>query len=94
MTKEGMTMYQTVLFDLDGTLTNPELGITTCVAYALQSGHAAGKAVMVGDRSYDIIGARENGLDSIGVLYGFGDRGELAGATHLAETVEDILRYV
>ncbi|MFI3228790.1 MAG: HAD family hydrolase [Bacillota bacterium] len=28
-------MYNTVLFDLDGTLTNPKLGITTSVAYAL-----------------------------------------------------------
>ncbi len=29
-------MYKYALFDLDGTLTNPELGITTCVAYALR----------------------------------------------------------
>lgn len=28
-------MYQTILFDLDGTLTNSELGITNSVAYAL-----------------------------------------------------------
>ncbi|MBQ9699769.1 MAG: HAD hydrolase-like protein, partial [Lachnospiraceae bacterium] len=28
-------MYKYVLFDLDGTLTNPELGITNCVMYAL-----------------------------------------------------------
>ena len=30
-------MYQTILFDLDGTLTNSELGITNSVAYALAS---------------------------------------------------------
>ncbi len=29
-------MYKYALFDLDGTLTNPELGITSCVAYALR----------------------------------------------------------
>lgn len=29
-------MYQTILFDLDGTLTNSELGITNSVAYALR----------------------------------------------------------
>lgn len=29
-------IYNTVLFDLDGTLTNPKLGITTSVAYALK----------------------------------------------------------
>lgn len=30
-------MYQTILFDLDGTLTDPKEGITKCVQYALQS---------------------------------------------------------
>lgn len=29
-------MYQTILFDLDGTLTNPSLGITNSLAYALE----------------------------------------------------------
>lgn len=28
-------MYQYILFDLDGTLTDPKIGITTCVQYAL-----------------------------------------------------------
>ena len=30
-------MFEYVLFDLDGTLTDPKLGITTCVQYALKS---------------------------------------------------------
>lgn len=30
--------------------------------------------VMVGDRSYDVIGARENGLLCVGVSYGYGGR--------------------
>ena len=30
-------MYQYLLFDLDGTLTNPKEGITKCVQYALRS---------------------------------------------------------
>ena len=30
-------MFQYILFDLDGTLTDPKLGITTCVQYALKS---------------------------------------------------------
>lgn len=30
-------MFDIIFFDLDGTLTNPELGITTCVQYALES---------------------------------------------------------
>ena len=27
--------YQYLLFDLDGTITDPKVGITTCVQYAL-----------------------------------------------------------
>lgn len=53
-------------------------------------------AVMVGDREHDILGAKAHGLHSIGVLYGYGDIDELrtAGATYIAERVEDILLYV
>lgn len=54
------------------------------------------KVVMVGDRHHDIDGANQNGLDSIGVLFGYGDCAELetAGATHIAETVKDIIKYL
>lgn len=54
------------------------------------------EAIMIGDRKYDILGAKENGLDSIGVLFGFGDYEELAeaGADYIAENVQDILRYL
>ena len=68
------------------------------ITYALEISSIEDKsqAVMIGDRKYDILGAKENGLDSIGVLYGFGDYEELtnAGATYIAESVEDILGYV
>lgn len=49
-------------------------------------------AVMIGDREHDILGAKENGLDSIGVLYGYGDRAEheAAGAGCIVETVEEL----
>lgn len=52
-------------------------------------------ALMVGDRKYDILGAREVGIDSVGALYGYGSVEELktAGATYLSETVEGILEY-
>ena len=36
--------------------------------------------VMIGDTAYDIDGARENHLPSIGVAYGYGSREELAAA--------------
>ena len=48
------------------------------------------EAVMIGDREHDIIGAKTNGLDCIGVLYGYGDRAEheAAGADYIVESVE------
>jgi phosphoglycolate phosphatase len=49
-------------------------------------------SVMVGDRQHDIRGAKENKLDSIGVLYGFGDQAELtaAGATHIVVAPQEL----
>ncbi|MBD8008502.1 HAD family hydrolase [Acinetobacter pecorum] len=38
----------------------------------------ADQCVMVGDREYDIFGARHNGIDSIAVNYGYGSQDELA----------------
>ncbi|MBQ3550299.1 MAG: HAD family hydrolase [Clostridia bacterium] len=68
------------------------------IAYALQSLDIKDKSevVMIGDRHHDIDGAKENGIDSIGVLWGFGSREELetSGATHIAESVQQILKYV
>lgn len=48
--------------------------------------------VMVGDRAYDILGARKNGVHSVGVLYGYGSRSELeeAGAEYIAESTADL----
>lgn len=37
-------------------------------------------AVMVGDRSFDVLGAHANGIPAIGVTWGIGDRAELASA--------------
>lgn len=38
------------------------------------------RAIMVGDREHDVIGAKKAGLAVIGVLYGYGDREELSRA--------------
>ena len=50
-------------------------------------GHSAETTCMVGDRHYDIAGARACGVASCGVLWGYGHAGELeaAGATVLVE---------
>ena len=65
------------------------------IAYALKEGGIAKEsALMVGDRKHDILGAKENGIRSMGVLFGYGSREELtlAGADLIAETPEEVLR--
>lgn len=50
------------------------------------------RVIMVGDRKHDILGAKEAGIASVGVLYGYGNREELleAGADFIAESVFDL----
>lgn len=68
------------------------------IAYALESCGVKdkSKAIMIGDRMHDIAGAKQNGLKSLGVLYGFGSEEELtsAGADFLAKTPEDLLKII
>lgn len=62
------------------------------VRTALMRADVTGHAVMVGDRRHDIYGAHANGLEAIGVLYGYGSREELtaAGAEHLAADLNEL----
>ncbi len=65
------------------------------IRYALDACGIASETTgtaMIGDRSYDILGARANGLDAIGVLYGYGSEEELrkAGAIRLAASVAEL----
>lgn len=50
------------------------------------------EAVMIGDRKYDIIGAQENNIASIGLTYGYGSEEELkaAGATYIANDIDEL----
>ncbi len=67
------------------------------IRYAMEKGDfTAVGAIMIGDREHDILGAKENSLPSIGVLYGYGSEDELknAGADYIAETVEDIYKFL
>ena len=54
------------------------------------------KAVMVGDRKFDIEGAKSAGVETIAVLYGFGSREEFEEyeAEYIAENTADIERTV
>lgn len=64
------------------------------IAYVME---AAGitdekEAVMVGDREHDIFGGKKSGMDTVGVLFGYGSRQELAaaGADAMAASVEEL----
>lgn len=54
------------------------------------------KCIMVGDREHDVIGAGKFGIETVGVLYGYGSLIELknAGAVYVAETVEELGRIL
>ncbi|HCY88148.1 MAG TPA: HAD family hydrolase [Desulfobacteraceae bacterium] len=43
----------------------------------LDDGRISGETIMIGDRKMDVIAARQNGLVSWGVLWGYGSRAEL-----------------
>lgn len=64
------------------------------LTYALKQMEITDKSpvVMVGDREHDIFGAAQVGIDSIGVLYGYGSKEELrdAGATYIVNVPEEI----
>lgn len=52
----------------------------------------ASDAIMIGDRKHDIIGAHENNLPCVGVLYGYGSLEELNDnkADYIVETVASL----
>ena len=53
------------------------------------------KAILVGDRCYDLIGAEYIGIDAMGVLFGYGDEQELSKykSVYIAKTVDDINKF-
>ena len=54
------------------------------------------KTLMIGDRSHDMVGAKNNGMKGIGVLYGYGSREGLigAGASHVCATPRAVLDHI
>ncbi len=51
------------------------------------------KAIMIGDRYYDTDGAKENGMASVGVTYGYGVREEFKSAELIFDSVEEMYNY-
>ena len=54
------------------------------------------KILMVGDRENDVTGAHKNGIDVLGVLYGYGDREELqtAGCKIFAASPKEVTEII
>ena len=76
--------------ELDGTRADK----SDLLHYALRmTAVDASKTLMIGDRSHDMVGATNNAMKGIGVLYGYGSRDELlaAGASAVCATPEAIL---
>lgn len=87
--------YFTEIFgaELDGTRGDK----SELLSYALRvTGAHAAQSTMVGDRRYDIVGAKDNAMASVGVCYGYGSREELqaAGAQVIVDCPEEIAAAV
>ena len=61
-----------------------------------EEGFEPSSAVMIGDRSHDIVAARANGMRSVGVTWGFGSADELtqAGADVICDAPNELLMAV
>ena len=64
------------------------------IAYALERmGAEAKDTIMVGDRKHDVLGAKEFGIPTVGVLWGYGSDEELkeAGAVRTVSTMDEMV---
>ncbi|MFT8350791.1 HAD-IA family hydrolase [Clostridium saccharoperbutylacetonicum] len=68
------------------------------IKYALKEAQVfdLSKTIMIGDREHDIIGAKENNIKSIGVLYGYGDVIELTQvrADYIVKNVDELIDII
>jgi phosphoglycolate phosphatase len=64
--------------------------LVVAMALAQHDHPDASRVQMVGDRSFDVVGARAHGIATVGVLWGFGDEAELraAGAAAVVDSVD------
>ena len=66
------------------------------IRYAIDNADCddAEKCLMIGDRIYDIEGAKNFGIKTIAVKWGFGSKNEFADADWIVDTKEEILNIV
>jgi phosphoglycolate phosphatase len=65
-------------------------------AFARMQVKSLSEIVLVGDTKYDAAGAVKEGIDCIGITYGFGSREELfdAGAVAVFDTLAEVEAYL
>lgn len=82
--------------ELDGTRSAKSEVVAEALIRLGVDASAAAAAVMIGDRSHDMNGARTNGLSAIGAVWGYGTADELVqyGATALAHHPLDLLQLL
>jgi phosphoglycolate phosphatase len=92
----GLDGYFDLIIGCKPDLSNADKPSLISKALESQTKQSKESVVMIGDREYDIIGAHSNGIDSIGVLYGFGSHEEIkkSNPTHIAKTIEDLEKYL
>lgn len=81
--------------EFDGTRSKKQEVIAAGLAYFGISDHPE-QALMIGDRKYDVLGARTCGVPCLGVRYGYAEPEELeqAGAIAIVDSVEDLEAYL
>lgn len=63
------------------------------IAYLLSANPLDSKAIMIGDTGFDVVGAAEHGIPTIGVSWGYGNKEDIAkaGALAIADTPAQLL---
>lgn len=66
------------------------------IAYLLEQTGKEMEAVMVGDTAFDVIGAKEHGIPTIGVSWGYGEVCDMeeAGAAGIAHTMDELYERI
>lgn len=86
--------------NMDGTRSKKEEVVEEALRQMLPSemtpAEKKAAVAMVGDRRFDIEGAREHGITSVGVAFGYAPEGELeqAGADYIVDTVNALLEVL
>lgn len=96
--KYELDMYFTYIVgsEIDETRTKKSEVIEEVLKQAQISGEGLKHCLMIGDRKHDVEGAKACQLDSLGVEFGYAEKGELqrAGANYIVNTVKELQDFL